>query len=132
MLIKFIYVVYYFIIMRKIILDTDFLLHNLNQGIDFLSEMERVCDFNYVVCILDKTLDEIKGKKGEKLALDFIKKKLKIIKTGLNKSVDDILLGMENVVIATHDKVLKEKLKKRGIPLIVQQGSKCLKLENVL
>jgi len=118
--------------MRKIILDTDFLLHNLNQGIDFLSEMERVCDFNYVVCILDKTLDEIKGKKGEKLALDFIKKKLKIIKTGLNKSVDDILLGMENVVIATHDKVLKEKLKKRGIPLIVQQGSKCLKLENVL
>jgi rRNA-processing protein FCF1 len=112
--------------MKRIILDTDFLLHNLNKGVNFLVEIDRICDFKYEICVLDKTLDEIKGKKGEKLALEFISKKLKIIKTLRNKSVDELLLNIDDIIVVTHDRELKERLKNRGIPVIDQRSGKNL------
>ena len=115
--------------MKKIILDTDFLLHNLNKGINFLVEIDRICDFKYEICVLDKTLDEIRGKKGEKLALQFINKKFKIIKTLKNKSVDELLLDMDDIIVATHDRELKERLKNRKIPVIHQRSGKNLILQ---
>ena len=115
--------------MKKIILDTDFLLHNLNKGINFLVEIDRICDFKYELCVLDKTLDEIKGKKGAKLALEFINKKFKIIKTLRNKSVDELLLDMDGIIVATHDRELKERLKNRKIPVIQQRSGKNLILQ---
>ena len=83
--------------MKKIILDTDFLLHNLNKGINFLVEIDRICDFKYEICVLDKTLDEIRGKKGEKLALQFINKKFKMEGREIKKWKENFAKIDENI-----------------------------------
>lgn len=118
---------FHFIInMEKIILDTDFLLIGLKNRVDIFGELKRICDFNYEVFVLDKTIDELKGKKMEKLALDFIEAKLKIYNTPRNKKVDDLLLDMDNIIVCTQDKELKEKLKKRKTRIITIRQKKYL------
>ena len=42
----------------KIILDTNFLMIPSMFKVDIFSEIERICDFKYELCIVDKTLDE--------------------------------------------------------------------------
>ena len=61
--------------MHYIILDTNFILSSLNFRIDFISEIERICRFRYELCIFEGTLNELKNKKFEKLAIDIIKQK---------------------------------------------------------
>ena len=117
--------------MHRIVLDTSFILTAIRFKIELLSELRRICDFPYKIYILDKTLDEFKNKKAQTLALS-LTKNLEIIKTSENKPVDDLLLNMNNVIIATQDKALKEKLKKRRIPTITIRQKKYLLLENVL
>lgn len=117
--------------MKKIILDTNLIIYCLEYKVDILAELARICDFPFQVCILDKTIDELKGKKLEKLALTFIKK-LNIIPTKKDKSVDGLLLEQKDSIIATQDKILKEKLKKAGIPIIILRQKKYLMFENVL
>lgn len=119
--------------MKKIILDTNFLLTALKFKVDIFSELDRICNFNYKVGILDKSLEELKRKKLEKLALEYIKKKgIDIIKTKDNKIVDDLLLEFNDSIIATQDKKLKEKLKKKKIKRIILKKRKFLVLEDVL
>lgn len=113
------------IIMQKIILDTNFLLYVVRNRIDLFGELDRILDINYKVCFLDKSLDELKGKKLGKLASVFAKKYLKIIKTKKGK-VDDLLLE-QNSVIATMDKELMEKLKKKKRQVIIIRQKKYLK-----
>ena len=45
--------------MKKIILDTNFLLIPAQFNVDIFSEIERICDFQYQLCIVDKTLSEL-------------------------------------------------------------------------
>ena len=88
--------------MKKIILDTNFLLIPAQFRVDIFSEIQRIADFRYQLCILDKTLAELKKinqeqrgryKAAVKLALDLIKKKKpKVIKTSSQKYVDDLLV----------------------------------------
>ena len=106
-------------IMKKIILDTNFLMAVGQFRFDMFSELRRVCDFKYSIYVLDKTVDELnkiikeqkgKNKESAKLALKLIKlKKIKKIKTGEGQ-VDDILL-QQDAVIATQDKILVKRLK---------------------
>jgi len=112
--------------MKRVILDTNFLLAIGQFGIDVFSELERICDFPYKVCILDKTIDELnkvaksggKEKSASKLALSIIKEKAEIIKTG-DGYVDDILVQLadEDNIIATQDKGLKDRIKARIITI---------------
>ena len=111
--------------MKKIILDTDFILHCVRAKIDIKEELNRILYFPFEICILDKTLDELKGKKDEKLARETIKN-FKILKTEKGK-VDDLLLKQEGI-IATTDKALKEKLKKSKKGIIVLRQKKFLQL----
>jgi len=110
--------------MKRIILDTSFLLTALDFKIDIVSELERICDFPYVILILDKTLEEIKGKPNEKLASTFIdhlikNKKLKIFKTLSKKYTDDILfLFSTRAIIATQDQELKRRIKEKNNQII--------------
>lgn len=117
--------------MKKIILDTNFILTCLKYKVDILSELDRIIDFKYKVYIIDRTINELKGKKLEKLAKTFIKK-LSIIKTKEHLSVDNLLLQQKSAIIATQDKILKEKLKKAKIPIIILRQKKYLILKNVL
>ncbi len=123
--------------MKRIILDTNFLLAISQFRIDIFSELERVCNFPYDIYILDKTVGEldkilltpgVKGKDAAKLALSIAKSKMKVIETG-EGYVDDLLAGMadEDTIIATQDKGLKKRIKTM---LITIRQKKYIVLDN--
>jgi rRNA-processing protein FCF1 len=115
----------------KIILDTNFLIDCLRFKIDIKSELA-----GNKLFVLDSVIFEIEkiAKRGTKesslakLALEFINKNnLKILETG-KKDADEslILYSKEGYAIATHDRVLKNKLKKMGAKLIYVRQKKYL------
>ena len=120
---------------KKIILDTNFLLIPTQFKIDIFSEINRISNFNYQLCIIDKTIDELKAIKGKdrfaaKLALALIKsKKIKILKTKEKIGVDDLILDMRNVIVATLDKELVRKLNEKKIKIIRMRQKKYLIIE---
>ena len=70
--------------MKKIILDTNFLLIPSQSKVDIFAEIDKICMFKYELCIVDKTIDELnniiekqkgKHKAAAKLALQLIKSK---------------------------------------------------------
>lgn len=125
--------------MRKIILDTNFLMAVFQFKIDIFSEFERVCNFNYELCIFDQSIYELNNiiknqrgrhKRAAKMALEIIKrKKVNIIKSRPN-DVDLLILenADENTIVATQDKTLKKKLLEKGISVIILRQRKYLKL----
>ncbi|MCD4666197.1 hypothetical protein K8R47_00095 [archaeon] len=116
--------------MKKIILDTNFILVPFQFKVDIFEEFKRICDFQYKLYILDKSLDELKKIKKEKAALSLIKQKnIKVIKTKNADYVDDQLKKLKNVIIATNDKKLIKQLK---TPYIRLKQKKYLIIKNVL
>lgn len=115
--------------MRKILLDTNFLLIPAQFNIDIFSEINRICQFKYKLYVLDKIIDELKSiqkdkrqklknKKAAKLALQLIEaKKVNIIKTKQDKPVDDLIAALKGYIIATQDINLKKRLKAKIITL---------------
>jgi len=106
-------------------------------GVDIFREINRICQFNYELYILDKSIEELskiiekakgKEKRAAKTALALIKKKnIKIIKTHEKKlDVDSILLNKakKGAIIATQDAELKQKLKKIRVPYITLRQKK--------
>jgi rRNA-processing protein FCF1 len=84
--------------------------------------MQRIMDTPYSLAIIDKTIKELEGKKMGKIALDYIKNhSIKIIPTAQDKNVDNLILDYATLhtIVATQDKKLKEKLKKRKMGIIV-------------
>lgn len=125
--------------MKKIILDTNFLLIPFQFDIDIFLEIERIADFKYELFIVDKTVDElnkiIKEQKGQnkeaaKIALALLEnKKIKKLKTTEDLDVDSILLKQKGAIIATQDIILKRKLMKSGIKTITLRQKKYLVLD---
>ena len=123
--------------MKKIILDTNFLLIPFQFKVDIFPEIKRICDFKYSIYILDKTIDELnkiieeqkgKNKQSAKLALKLIKvKKIKKIKTQEGK-VDDLLLE-QDAIIATQDINLIKRLKNKKKKIIQLRQKKYLMLK---
>jgi len=121
--------------MKQIILDTSFILTALKFKIDIKSELNKILDEKFTIHIIDKTLNELKNKPLEKLSLEILKKiNSKIIKTSKDKNVDSLLIDYskshKKVFIATQDRALKEKLKKRNVRLITIRQKKYLKVQN--
>jgi len=131
--------------MKKIILDTNFLVSSVHFKADIFSEIKRIYSFNYQICVLDKIVDELKklaetGKPKDrasaKISLELIKKKkIKIVKTPSKnkrvKNVDLLILNLikkGNFIVATQDKELKREIRKKGVPIIVLRQKKYLKL----
>lgn len=118
--------------MKKVIFDTNFLLYLIKFKIDYNQELNRICDFNYKICILDKTLDELKKLKEleAKIALKY-SEKFEIIKTIDNKKVDDILVDIasQETIIATQDQELKSRIRKKTKYIIIIRQKKYLKFE---
>ncbi|MBW2980284.1 DNA-binding protein [Candidatus Woesearchaeota archaeon] len=123
--------------MKKIIIDTNFLMAVSQFKVDIFSEIRRICDFSYQLFIIDKTINELKSiietqkgknKAAAKLALSIIKlKKIKKIKTK-EGTVDELILKLpkKDTIVATQDMELKGRLRKKGIPLIVLRQKKYL------
>lgn len=126
--------------MKKIILDTNFLLIPSQFNVDIFTEIDKLILAKYKLYILDKTIDELKkiisdkkqslkNRNAAKLALQLIKaKNVHIIKTKKDLLVDALLIEIadKNTIIATQDMALKRKLKKKNIKLIVLRAKKRL------
>jgi len=114
-----------------VILDTDFLINIAKYKIDLLEECRRVFYKPFRLMIIDKTIDELKGKPEEKLVLQIIKRNnIEMIKTEKNKIVDDLIMEnlKEDIVIATQDKELKQRVKKKGLKTLLVRQKKYLEL----
>jgi rRNA-processing protein FCF1 len=126
--------------MRKVILDTNFLLIPFTENVDIFSELERILDFKFQTWVLDKTIDELnkimleqggKSKKAAHLGLELIKAKgIKIIKSKSDLNTDQFLINNteKNDIIATQDKILKKALLNKKHSIIVLRKKKYLNM----
>lgn len=119
---------------EKVILDTNFLIDNFKYKVRALSQLR-----GKSVKTIEPVTNELKriaSKRGRhsacaKLALMHLGKKgLKVLKTK-EKSADMALLSMakKGYIIATHDKLLKQKIKKLGGKVIFIRQKKYLVME---
>jgi uncharacterized protein len=136
--------------MKKIFLDTNFLMIPGSLKIDIFSEIARIIDEPCELYVLDKSIDELNGimdkqkgkeKSAAKMALQLIElKNIKILVTkqkSLNmpinskKSiVDDILVSISDsdTIVATQDSLLKKTLAAKGIKTLILRSKKKLEI----
>lgn len=115
--------------MKTIILDTDFIINSIKNNIDMEMLIKELCIDQVKISLLDKTIEELKNKSLENIILSRIKK-FDIIKTKKNNNVDNLIMDLiknrKNIIVATQDRKLKEKLKKGKIPIITIRQKKHL------
>lgn len=129
--------------MKKILLDTNFLMACKQFKVDIFTQIDKISAFNYRLFVLDKTVEELKkiveeqkGKNRDaaKIALKLIAiKNVRVIKTKGSKKTDDIILEMasgNDFIVATQDKDLKRRLINQSISIIVLKQKKILALVN--
>jgi len=103
---------------KKIILDTNFLIYCVQYKIDIEKEIERIMTENYTINILDGTIDELnklkerKTKLPAKIALKLVEN-FNIIETKKAHIVDELIVEIadKNTIVGTNDKELKSRLK---------------------
>ena len=127
---------------KKIVLDTNFLLIPAQFRVDIFAELERICDFNYEVCVLEETVKELEGlasdkscrlkdRNAAKLGIQLIKamdvsvvrQQRKVFKSA-DKAILDFATAMSKagdkpVILATQDRELRDKLAAKGVAVIV-------------
>jgi len=126
--------------MKKIILDTNFLLIPIQFKIDIFTEIDKICLFKYKLYIVDKTIGEleriVENQKGKhkfaaKIAMQLIKKKkIPQIKTK-EGHVDDLILELldKDTILATQDALLRRKALKKGVKVILLRSRRYLLLK---
>jgi rRNA-processing protein FCF1 len=117
----------------KIILDTNFLIDSIRFKIDLKSELA-----GNELFVLDSVIFEIGkiAKRGTKesalakLALEFIaKNNIKILETDKKDADESLIEYSKDYAIATHDRALKNKLKKVGAKIIYIRQKKYIVTE---
>lgn len=118
--------------MKKIILDTNFILLPTEYRVDIFSEIKRLFHENIQIFVLEKSMQELndislKGRQKERLQVKLAKELLKtqnikILSIDQEKGVDDILVDLSKTgyIIATQDKELRRRIKHKII--ILRQG----------
>lgn len=125
--------------MKRIIIDTNFLLIPLQLKVDIFSEFNRICRFNYKLYIFEQSINELKNiikkqsgkdKKAAQFALKLIKLKNINVIESKPQDVDSLILNSlaEDDVIATQDLQLKKELLKKGASVIILRQKKYLQL----
>lgn len=127
--------------MKRIIIDTNFLLIPAQFRVDIFSEIDRLMGVPYELCIVDKTTQELekvksaadgRDKAAAALALRLLaSKKIKHLKTEKNLNTDELIVELAkqpDFIVATQDMALKRILKANNVPLIVLRQKKYLKL----
>ena len=125
--------------MKKIIIDTNFLMLPLQFKVDIFSELDRVCNFNCNLFIYEESINELKNiiqksggkdKKAAQFALKLIKlKNIKVLKSE-KKDVDSLILENldDDTIVATQDITLKKKLLEKGVSVVILRQKKYLQL----
>lgn len=115
--------------MKAIVLDTNFLVYCVKFRIDLFSEIQRICNFKYKICILDSTIKELEKIKPKELSL--IKKYIEKIEVinAKKENVDEELIDLskKDCIIATQDLALKKQLKEA---VIIIRQKRYLELKN--
>jgi rRNA-processing protein FCF1 len=120
--------------MIQVILDTNFLLIPAQFSVDIFSEIDRVVEQKYELCVLDKSLEELdrvakgaesgRDKRAAMLGIAFVAaKKPRLLPAG-EKYVDEAILCMAEKgkhIVATQDMELKRKLKEKGVSVITMR-----------
>lgn len=127
--------------MKKIVLDTNFLMIPFYFRVDIFSELQRICNFRYELYIISKTVAELesiaekqqgKSRDAAKFALKLVKQKSlkRIGKTQDSRTVDDIIqeLDREGLLVATQDRDLKKRLRQNKIPVVILRQKKYLEI----
>jgi hypothetical protein len=115
--------------MKKIIIDTNFLLVPFQFGIDIFKEFDKIVDEKYSLYTLSSCIEELKKVKPSllKAVLELIKiKDVEIIKTKERYADKEIikLAKKDDFWVATNDKILKQKLlKNKATVLFLRQKS---------
>ncbi|MEM3154247.1 MAG: hypothetical protein QW165_01630 [Candidatus Woesearchaeota archaeon] len=122
--------------MKTVLVDTNFLIECAKHKIDIHAELTRILDTSFEVAVLDRTLEELdaiiaRGKKeGQwaKLAKTILLTKHVTIIATSGGHTDKLLLEKadERHIIATMDKALKQKLKKKKQDVVIIRGQKKL------
>jgi len=126
------------------LLDTNFLMIPFQFKVDIFAEIDRLCNFDYKIAVLDRVVEELeairkkargKNKSAAELALELLKKKgLKIIRTNSKKSVDDLIAeyAEKGAIIATQDSALRRNVKRKKAGVIFLRKKSFLVMQNVL
>ena len=124
--------------MKTIIADTNFLIDCAANKIDMHKELGKALDESFELAILDRTMEELdtlmhgktKLAKNAKLAKTILMTKHVTTIMTEGGHVDKLLLKRadENTIIATGDREIKAKLKKKKQPVIVIRQKKKLAL----
>ena len=121
--------------MKTVILDTNFLLIPVQFKIDIFSEIPNILEDKVEFVVPDKVIEELKRLRESKgkdsiaasVALTLLKKrKIRVVK--ISWPVDRSLLEFDNVIVATNDKVLRRRLKAKGIRTIYLRSKKYLEV----
>lgn len=120
----------------RVVLDTNFTLVPFQFGTDIKAELDRILDFDYRIYTLDGVLRELrviskdKSRSGRaaKASLEMVKDIPVIVADG---GVDDALLRLaaDDTIVCTNDKILKEKIKRKGAPVIYLRQKKYLMID---
>jgi rRNA-processing protein FCF1 len=125
--------------MKKVILDTNFLLIPGQFHVDIFEDIAHIMTEPYELCIIDMSLDELNGltekgsgkdKAAAKLGLDLLKAKdVKVLKTEKNLNTDKMIVETAkspDFIVATQDQALKQELKQNNVQIIVLRQKKHL------
>jgi len=125
--------------MKKIILDTNFLMIPIQFRVDIFSEISRICDFNYKLYVYKSSVDELneiiktqsqKHRKAAEFALKLIKlKNIEMIDSD-EKYADSLILENldKDTIVATQDVKLKKEVLKKNAPVIFLRQKKYLEM----
>ena len=99
--------------MKKIVLDTNFIIYCIKYKIDIEKEIDRIITERFTIYVLSGTLEEINNLKlkESKIALEFCKRFKTIESQGhVDHAIKELI--NEDVIVATNDKELKRQLDK--------------------
>lgn len=120
--------------MKKILLDTNFLVAPFQLNIALFEELERLYPYAEIYTI-DDALQEAKSIKGGKYG-DMVEKLLEsenveILETTGEGIVDDLLVDLsEDFVIATNDQDLRDRLLEKNAEIIIIRTKDHLEVKN--
>jgi len=117
----------------KFLLDANFLVYAAKQKVDLLAELARFGrpELHTTDAVVEelKSLAVGKGEDGAaaRVALDFIEKKTKILKTEEGMATDEALLSHAcDFAVCTNDRRLTDAIKKRGGKVVCVRQRKLL------
>jgi rRNA-processing protein FCF1 len=124
---------------KKLIIDTNFLLIPGQFRVDIFSEVERIMQEPFEFCVVEKSMEElnnltIKGKEADRFSAKLglvlaIQKNLKRLPCSKeDKTADDSIVSYANndVVVATQDKALRDRVREKGGRIIGLRQKKYL------